>query len=159
VKEREEEGTTMITETKVWVDELETEQCWRLLERGAVGRVGFMAEGEVVIFPVNYAVEGRRILVRTGPTSMLEALAHGATVAFEVDGVDVLSETGWSVLAKGHAAEVDPPVPGEAPTLEPWASGERDHWLAIQPWTVTGRAISREHLPPRRAHLPYMPPD
>jgi uncharacterized protein len=151
----------MITESNVWVDELGTDQCWRLLERCSVGRLGFTAEGEQLILPVNYAVEGQRILVRTGRTSMLEALGPGATVAFEVDGVDVFSETGWSVLIKGHASEMDAPTAESGPhvTLQPWAAGPRDHWLCVMPWSVTGRAISREVKPPPGRSAPYMPPD
>ena len=151
----------MITEANVWVDELGTDQCWRLLERSAVGRLGFAAEGEQLILPVNYVVDGHCVVVRTGRTTMLEALGPGATVAFEVDGADAVSETGWSVLLKGHASEMDPPgAPGRPPLeLKPWASGPRDHWLCITPWSVTGRAISRDHQLPHGHSVPYMPPD
>ena len=149
----------MITEANVWVDELGTDQCWRLLERCAVGRLGFAAEGEQLILPVNYVVDGHCIVVRTGRTVMLEALGRGATVAFEVDGADAVSETGWSVLIKGHASEMDPPgTPGTPPlTLRPWASGPRDHWLCIMPWSVTGRAISHDHRLPHAHAVPFEP--
>jgi nitroimidazol reductase NimA-like FMN-containing flavoprotein (pyridoxamine 5'-phosphate oxidase superfamily) len=151
----------MISEANVWVDELGTDQCWRLLERCSVGRLGFTADGEQLILPVNYATDKRQIVVRTGGTIILEALGGGATVAFEVDGVDVFSETGWSVLVKGHASEIDAPVAGSVlqVTLHPWASGPRDHWLRIVPSSVTGRAISRELRPPGSGPLPQMPPD
>ena len=149
----------MITEANVWIDELGTDQCWRLLERCAVGRLGFAAEGEQLILPVNYIVDGHCIVVRTGRTVMLEALGRGATVAFEVDGADAVSETGWSVLVKGHASEMDPPgTPGTPPlTLRPWASGQRDHWLCIMPWSVTGRAISHDHRLPHGHAVPFEP--
>ena len=84
-------GGTMITEENVWVDELGIDQCWRLLERCSVGRLGFAAEAEQLILPVNYAVDGHSIVVRTGRTVMLEALGPGATVAFEVDGSDAVA--------------------------------------------------------------------
>ena len=105
----------MITEANVWVDELGTDQCWRLLERCSVGRLGFAADGEQLILPVNYAVDGHSIVVRTGRTVMLEALGPGATVAFEVDGSDAVSETGWSVLIKGHASEMESPATEAGP--------------------------------------------
>jgi nitroimidazol reductase NimA-like FMN-containing flavoprotein (pyridoxamine 5'-phosphate oxidase superfamily) len=152
----------MITEANIWVDELGTEQCWRLVERAAIGRLGFAAEGEQLILPVNYAVDGHCIVVRTGRTVMLEALGPGATVAFEVDGADAVSETGWSVLIKGHASEMDPPgTRGGAPALalRPWTSGSRDHWLRIMPWSVTGRAISRDHRLPHGHSVPYLSSD
>ena len=151
----------MITEANVWVDELGTDQCWRLLERCKVGRLGFAAEGEQLILPVNYAVDGHSVVLRTGRTVMLEALGPGATVAFEVDGSDAVSETGWSVLIKGHASEIESPASEAGPPLElhPWASGPRDHWLRVMPWSVTGRAISRDHRLPHGHTVPYMPPD
>jgi len=151
----------MITEANIWVDELGTDQCWRLVERAAIGRLGFAADGEQLILPVNYAVDGHCIVVRTGRTVMLEALGGGATVAFEVDGADAVSETGWSVLIKGHAAEIDPPgTPGSPPlALQPWASGPRDHWLRIMPWSISGRAISRDHRLPHGHAVPYVPSD
>ena len=151
----------MITEANVWVDELGPDQCWTLVERCAVGRLGFAAEGEQLILPVNYAVDGHRIVVRTGRTVMLEALGRGATVAFEVDGADAASETGWSVLIKGHASEMDPPgTKGEPPLdIKPWAMSSRDHWLRIMPWSITGRAISRDHRLPHGHTMPYRPTD
>jgi nitroimidazol reductase NimA-like FMN-containing flavoprotein (pyridoxamine 5'-phosphate oxidase superfamily) len=152
----------MITEANIWVDELGTEQCWRLVERAAIGRLGFAAEGEQLILPVNYAVDGHCIVVRTGRTVMLESLGPGATVAFEVDGADAVSETGWSVLIKGHASEMDPPGTrggGPALALRPWTSGSRDHWLRIMPWSVTGRAISRDHRLPHGHSVPYLSSD
>jgi len=151
----------MITEANVWVDELGTDQCWRLLERCSVGRLGFAAEGEQLILPVNYVVDGHSVVVRTGRTVMLEALGPGATVAFEVDGSDAVSETGWSVLIKGHASEMESPASEAGPqlTLRPWASGPRDHWLRVMPWSITGRAISRDHQLPHGHSVPYMPPD
>ena len=92
---------------------------------------------------------------------MLEALGPGATVAFEVDGSDAVSETGWSVLLKGHASEIDPPG---APAGRRWSSsrGRRAHettGCASRPWSVTGRAISRDHRLPHGHSVPYMPPD
>jgi nitroimidazol reductase NimA-like FMN-containing flavoprotein (pyridoxamine 5'-phosphate oxidase superfamily) len=148
-----------MTEQIVWVDDLGEDQCWRLLERCSVGRVGFTSDGEQLILPVNFAVDARRILIRTGGTVMLEALGQGATVAFEVDGADFISETGWSVLVKGDASETAAPAAGGGSqvALQPWASGERDHWLCIVPRSISGRAISRE--PRRDGPASSMPPD
>jgi hypothetical protein len=71
-------------EVHVWFEDLEPEICWRLLARRLVGRVGFMARGEPVVLPVNHAVDGRSIVIRTGETAMLENLGGGARAAFEV---------------------------------------------------------------------------
>ena len=38
--------------------ELTDDDCWALLERGALGRLAVTAAGVVDVFPVNYAVDG-----------------------------------------------------------------------------------------------------
>ena len=147
-------------ETVVWVDDLDTEVCWRLLARESVGRVAFTDDAGPLVLPVNHHVDGRSIVFRTGATALLEALGGGAPVSFEVDEADSFGETGWSVLVRGRAAEItDRSDRAQVETLSvhPWAPGERDHWIRIAPEAVSGRAISR-----RRADghlLPYMPPD
>ena len=97
-------------ENVVWVDDLGVDSCWKLLERRLIGRVGFTSGDEQVILPVNYVVDGRSIVIRTGRTGMLDVLGPGTTVAFEVDETDGFSETGWSVLVKGYASEVKDPT-------------------------------------------------
>lgn len=149
-------------EVLVWVDELEPEICWRLLGRRPVGRVGFVVQGEPIVLPVNHAVDGHSIVMRTGETTMLEELGGGAPAAFEVDDTDAYSETGWSVLVKGFASEITDQVEradAERLPLHPWAPGHRDRWIRIVPSSVTGRAISRKRSTPDGPLLPYMPAD
>ena len=146
----------------VWVDDLDVDVCWKLLAAERIGRVGFVLDGEAIVLPVNHAVDGHTIVFRTGATAMLEGLAGGAIVAFEVDGADAEVETGWSVLVRGRADEVTDA--GELArvahlSLHPWAPGERGRWLRVVPTSVTGRAISRRRSEHEGDLLPYMPPD
>jgi nitroimidazol reductase NimA-like FMN-containing flavoprotein (pyridoxamine 5'-phosphate oxidase superfamily) len=130
----------------VWVDDLDIDVCWKLLGAQRVGRVAFVLDGEAIVVPVNHVVDGRTIVFRTGATALLEGLAGGSTMAFEVDGIDTSAETGWSVLVRGVASEVTDEHErarlARLP-LHPWVPGERDRWLRVVPTTVTGRAISR----------------
>ena len=149
-------------ESDVWVEELEPDVCWRLLARRPVGRVGFNTDRIPIVVPVNHYVDGRSIVFRTGRSSLLETLRHGARVCFELDEVDALVETGWSVLVKGRAAEVTDPLELADVTrlpLRPWAPGAKDHWIRIEPREVTGRSISRRRHDRDGHVLPYMPPD
>ena len=149
-------------EVLVWVDDLEPELCWRLLARRPAGRIGFVAGGEPVVLPVNHAVDGQSIVIRTGQTSMLEALGGGAAVAFEIDETDAFSETGWSVLVKGLASEITDLAQRadvERLPLHPWAPGPKDRWIRIAPSAVTGRSISRKRSTPDGPLVPYMPAD
>jgi nitroimidazol reductase NimA-like FMN-containing flavoprotein (pyridoxamine 5'-phosphate oxidase superfamily) len=149
-------------EKVVRIDDLDAEVCWKLLARTPVGRVGFVVRDEPVVLPVNHVVDGHTVVVRTGQTDLLDALGGGAAAAFEVDGTDAFSETGWSVLVKGYAKEVTDPAERsevERLPLHPWATGRKDHWIRIVPWSVTGRAISRRRATPEGQILPYMPAD
>jgi nitroimidazol reductase NimA-like FMN-containing flavoprotein (pyridoxamine 5'-phosphate oxidase superfamily) len=103
-------GTEFDPDAHVWIEELEPEVCWRLLARRLLGRVGFVADGELLVLPVNHHVDGHSIVFRTGRTSMFEVLRDGARVAFEIDEADALFETGWSVLIKGTPKEVTEPA-------------------------------------------------
>jgi nitroimidazol reductase NimA-like FMN-containing flavoprotein (pyridoxamine 5'-phosphate oxidase superfamily) len=151
------------TNDVVWMDDLDDQVCWQLLDGAVVGRVGFVLDGAPLVFPVNFAVDGRSIVMRTAQTSLLEGIGGGAPVAFEVDASDAFAETGWSVVVQGVGEEVT----GDAERselaklpLHPWAPGERDRWLRIHPTTVSGRAISRKRgQGTKGGFLPYLPPD
>ncbi len=121
--------------------------CLRLLAHEQVGRVAFSAAGEIVVLPVNHVMDGHAVAFRSAAGSKLSAAVNENVVAFEVDGHDPATRTGWSVLLNGKA-EV---VTGEEDTarlertgLVPWADGvDRPHWIRIRPDSVTGRAIIR----------------
>ena len=70
---------------------LSEQRCYDLLTATTVGRAGYVREGVVEIIPMNYAVSGHDLLLRTGSDGALSVLADaGATVSFEVDHLDSL---------------------------------------------------------------------
>jgi len=66
-------------------------------------------------------------------------------VAFQIDGVDDASRTGWSVLVRAEAVEVidsgDLAQVRELP-LYPWAPGAKTHYVRLLPALLTGRRIA-----------------
>lgn len=94
---------------------------------------------------MNYEVIDDAILFRTAPGSS-PAVAVGTDVAFEVDHVDEAMSRGWSVLAVGPARAVTEPDDvrrlAERAHTEPWAGGNRELWVSIQPTRLTGRRIT-----------------
>jgi hypothetical protein len=64
-------------------------------------------------------------------------------VAFEIDRVDVPEQEGWSVLVRGtlHHVDVDTGSFGERFDPQPWMSEDRDAWIVIEPFEVTGRRL------------------
>jgi nitroimidazol reductase NimA-like FMN-containing flavoprotein (pyridoxamine 5'-phosphate oxidase superfamily) len=126
------------------LDALSEEECWALLAGHSLGRLGFTAHsGLPVILPVNYALDGRDVLVRSGPGPKLGAAERGDTVAFEVDQVDLESRSGWSVVLTGRAHVVSPASQAErrALALEPWPAGPRSALLRIRVQHVSGRRL------------------
>jgi uncharacterized protein len=123
---------------------LERHECLRLLGTATLGRIGVSSGALPTVLPVNFRFDGHRILFRTGAGTKLDAATQNAVVAFEVDEIDPLAHTGWSVVVRGVARELtDPDELAEAQTrpLASWAPGEDHRVLAISPEIVSGRRI------------------
>jgi nitroimidazol reductase NimA-like FMN-containing flavoprotein (pyridoxamine 5'-phosphate oxidase superfamily) len=151
----------MSEESAATMHVIPADECYRLLGTHEIGRLGVNAERFPIIVPVNYALDGTTIVIRTQPGSKLVAAQH-ANVAFEVDEVDRRTRSGWSVLVRALAEEVGEEHRAElvartrATGVEPWAPGEHGHWLRLIPQEVSGRRIVPGELPPAvdpRAYL------
>ncbi|TDN92075.1 pyridoxamine 5'-phosphate oxidase family protein [Microbacterium sp. BK668] len=129
---------------------LTEEQCWNLLSRGELGRLALAADSEPDIFPVNYVVDGPRLLFRTAPGSKLAELTDNPRVAFEVDEFDDSSAA--SVIVKGVAkrlelqSEIDA---ADALPLSPWIPTLKYRWVRIAPTQISGRWFRRTAEPAR----------
>jgi len=127
--------------------ELTREECLRLLAENSFGRLAVnTGRGVPVIRPVNYVFyeASQSVVFRTALGSKFHALIHSTNAAFEIDGTDPQSRTGWSVIIVGVTEEVTNPIDVrhlEDLGLETWAPGERRHWVRIRAWTVSGRRI------------------
>ncbi|ANZ13823.1 DNA-binding protein [Streptomyces noursei ATCC 11455] len=125
--------------------DLDPDECRARLSTHGVGRVAVSTPDGPAVLPVNYEVIDDAIAFRTAPDSA-PAAAVGTEVAFEVDHVDETMSQGWSVLAVGPAQVVTEPDTvrrlAELAHSEPWAGGEREMWVSIQPVRLTGRRIS-----------------
>ena len=130
------------------LEELDRDECLRLLAVAPVGRVGITIGALPAILPVNFALVGPHIVVRTVPGTKLDSAMRRAVVAFEVDSYAPDGSSGWSVLVRGHCAEVTEAterVALAASPLRPWAFGEgvADRFLRIDLSFVSGRRFQR----------------
>ena len=124
---------------------LPVEACLELLRLNDVGRMSVVVDGYPLVVPVNYRLVARNgevwIVVRTRPGSVIDQ--DERRVGFQIDGVDPVHRTGWSVLIRGVVHHDDgclcPWREGEDP--EPWMAIERDRWLLIHVRSVTGRQL------------------
>jgi nitroimidazol reductase NimA-like FMN-containing flavoprotein (pyridoxamine 5'-phosphate oxidase superfamily) len=119
------------------------EACLELLASVPVGRIGFFADGEMVVLPVNHLVDGQDVVFRTARGSKLTAAEGQDLVAFEVDEYDEQSQSAWSVLVTGRAEMVYEESETKRLSrrqLHPWASAEeRPFWIRIRPTSISGR--------------------
>lgn len=121
------------------------EECLRRLSRTRVGRVTYVSAGELVMLPINHAVDGASVVFRTSHGEKLQVASEAGHVAFEVDSFDEAAETGWSVLVKGTAERVyDPAITDrlDAMGLRSWADpAGQGQWVRIRPTEITGREL------------------
>ncbi|MBT1001613.1 pyridoxamine 5'-phosphate oxidase family protein [Paenarthrobacter sp. DKR-5] len=126
-------------------EELTPDKCWELLTSHQTGRIGYVDDGTVQIFPVNYMVHQDAIYFRTAEDGALGRIMPQARVSFQIDAADPVKLAGWSVLASGTLEHVQDPalvtfLAGRV-MEEPWAAGLRTAFIAVHPETLTGRRV------------------
>ena len=128
--------------------EVSREECLSLLAANSFGRLAVSSGGDrPLIRPVNYVFDERSqsVSFRTAVGSKLFFLTRAARAAFEIDGVNEATKTGWSVIVAGVTEEVSHPHELrrlEELGLETWPAGDRSHWVRIRAATVSGRRIA-----------------
>ncbi len=124
---------------------LTTEECWTLARGASIGRVAFVDAGEPAVLPVTHTIDGHHVVFRSTQGTKLWAVESGRPVAFEVDGWDARTRTGWSVLVRGTAVTVlddDEIARLDREAVEPWLHEARHGtWVRIMPTEVTGRRL------------------
>lgn len=129
---------------EIELETLSADRCWQLLAQKNVGRLAVWVDDGPDIFPVNYRIEDETLVLRTAPGLKLAAATVGGGVAFEVDALDELHHTGWSVVVGGTAMEVTEPqelVELERLLVEPWVGGTKSHYLRVVPTRISGRQL------------------
>jgi nitroimidazol reductase NimA-like FMN-containing flavoprotein (pyridoxamine 5'-phosphate oxidase superfamily) len=128
------------------LDQLAIETCLDLLRADVIGRIAVIDNGFPVVLPVNFRlVENRKgpwILVRTRPGNVIDQAPLNA--AFEIDGIDAVHRTGWSVLVRGPLSHLDADAVErirEHVDPHPWLTEHRDSWLVIKPVQISGRRL------------------
>jgi hypothetical protein len=87
------------------------------------------------------------VVFRTSPGTKLAGAALGH-VAFEIDGVDETTQTGWSVIVQGVGTEITSSLDEHSERLralevQPWVPGTHAHWVGIVAQSITGRRLRR----------------
>ena len=121
------------------------EECLELLRSGGVGRIAFDVDEFPVIFPVNY-----RLVETSGRVwiALTDATRQCHRERTQQRGVPDRRDRprrhqGWSVLARGTLHAVDPDAADFRERFDPhpWIEAERDAWLIVDPFVLTGRRL------------------
>lgn len=126
---------------------LDRAECLQLLRSVSLGRIGITVGALPMILPINFRVDGERILFRTGVGTKLDAATRGAVVAFEADDFDALYHSGWSVVVTGVARPVDDPDDHLVHRTPRWAPDLSDRLVEVSVDEVSGRRVggARRH--------------
>jgi nitroimidazol reductase NimA-like FMN-containing flavoprotein (pyridoxamine 5'-phosphate oxidase superfamily) len=116
-----------------------------LAASAAVGRIVYVLDDRLCVVPINFQLERQDVLMRTaGGTELLMAARRQMPAALQVDNIVDWSRSGWSVLIRGHLAEVtDPDAIKQVLSsgLRPWSGGNRNHVVRLSGNEVSGRRI------------------
>jgi nitroimidazol reductase NimA-like FMN-containing flavoprotein (pyridoxamine 5'-phosphate oxidase superfamily) len=131
--------------SEAWLEVLDLETCLEHLREERVGRIAIVVDGSPIVLPITYRLLETTgltwIALRTRPGNVIDQ--GGMNVAFEVDRIDPTHQRGWSVLVRGALQHVDPDAADFRARFDPdpWLTAERDAWLAIEPYSITGREL------------------
>lgn len=120
--------------------------CLRLLTQERIGRLGLSVGSLPVILPVNYVVQDHKIVFRSEDGDKSLAAERGTVACLEVDHFDRFEHSGWSVMATGRLAIVEPDRAGayERLPVVPWALGVESRFIELSIDLLSGRSI-RSH--------------
>ena len=148
----------MITAGAPALTELDRDDCLRLLRAGQIGRLVVLTNlGNIpVIRPVNYAFDeaSQSVVFRCTKGTKLVTLLHATRAWFEVDEIDPVNRTGWSVLIAGATepvAERHEVKRLEGLGLDSWIAGPESRWVRIRAHVVSGRRVQAS-VPATESH-------
>lgn len=120
--------------------DLAADECWSLAASRTVGRLAWSGSEGPVVIPVNFTVDGQHVHVRTAAYSTIARECDDSQVAFEVDDLDEVSRTGWSVLMRG-VAHLDYEGGHHPDDPEVWPAGARALRVSVDVDLVSGRRL------------------
>lgn len=122
------------------------DDCLRRLAETPVGRIAFPLDGELAILPVAHTMDAVDVCFRTTGDSKLQTAIDHDRVAYEVDGFDAGSRTGWSVLVQGTAVIEDDDDcirRLDRNARLPWVVDptRASTWVRVRSQSITGREL------------------
>lgn len=128
------------------VQGIDDDECWRLLGRAPLGRIGLTTGALPAIMPVHFTLWRGDVVFASLPDIKIRSAERGDILVLEIDHFDAATEEGWSVYTIGPARLVRDPA--EIAALHelrftPWAGMDHICFIAIRPDVVRGRRLVR----------------
>lgn len=90
------------------VEMIDRDECFQLLRKETVGRIGLSIHGLPAVVPVRFCLLDDHIVVDTRDAKLIAAV-NGQVVSFEVDDLPAL-DAGWSVVVTGRGFAAGSPA-------------------------------------------------
>jgi 1-acyl-sn-glycerol-3-phosphate acyltransferase len=119
---------------------LRRDHCMRLLRLGGVGRIAVPGERVPTIRPVNFALQGERIVMRTSDRALWAAAEARVDAAFEFDEVRNEDHWTWNVIVTGPMRELAADA-----SVKSWAPSAEERSLELRITDVSGRQVPDLH--------------
>lgn len=133
-----------MTESPRPARELTRGECLSFLKGADFGRLVFTEGALPAIRPVNFVLDGERVVIRTSRQGAIVAGVDKTVVAFQADHIDIGRRSGWTVTVIGEGRLVDDESESarlaELPLL-PWVAGDHDAYVVLPAGLVSGRRI------------------
>lgn len=124
-------------------ERLTTEECWALLASETFGRLAYRLVDEVHVVPLDYAVAGTRIYLRTASGNKLLAAELESDVALETDWRG--PSAAWSVVVRGRLRRLGPGEVAEVvPEPRPWLGDQPHEVVELVASAIDGRRFRWE---------------
>ncbi len=123
---------------------LDRDECLRLLGTTALCRVGVNVGSLPMILPVNFAVDGDILVIRSAKGTKLDTALHNTVIVVEADEFDPADSSGWSVMVRGRSFEIVDPVQLERVAnlnLQSWSAERFHRYMGVHIETITGRRL------------------
>ncbi len=132
------------TDPRTGLEIIDEDECWSLVAGKEIGRLAVSIANDPDVFPLNYRVDDRTIVIRTIPGLKLAGAVLGNPVAFEIDDLHAETHSGWSVVIHGFGEEIDGVeewLRAEDLGVQPWADNPKSRYLRVVPDRVSGRRL------------------
>jgi len=127
------------------LETLDRNECLRLLGAHGFGRVGVTIGAMPVVLPVTYRLIDENVVFRTGAGRKLAAATADTVIAFEIDSMDSMTHSGWSVVVTGVARVIDDPFEVRRLTqlgVPRWAPFDAARFVSLPTDRVSGRRLN-----------------